>query len=192
MKAISEKGRDYIKTKVDYSLVEQYMKLCDAENGLGKAVAAEVYAHPMWSAFFEGVKGCGPLMAGICLAYLDPYKARHASSFWRYCGLDVVYDEKSGTMRGNGRWHTEVREYQAKDGTKQEKNSLTYNPFVKTKIVEVLVGSFLKAGDNYYSRIYRDFRNRRASAGGLSCCTTSPCLPLLCQDVPAGHVGRLA
>lgn len=121
MKAISEKGRDYIKTKVDYSLVEQYMKLCDAENGLGKAVAAEVYAHPMWSAFFEGVKGCGPLMAGICLAYLDPYKARHASSFWRYCGLDVVYDEKSGTMRGNGRWHTEVREYQAKDGTKQEK-----------------------------------------------------------------------
>lgn len=165
VKAISEKGRDYIKTKVDYSLVEQYMKLCDAESGLGKAVAAEVYAHPMWSAFFEGVKGCGPLMAGICLAYLDPYKARHASSFWRYCGLDVVYDEKSGTMRGNGRWHTEVREYQAKDGTTQEKNSLTYNPFVKTKIVEVLVGSFLKVGDNYYSRIYRDLRNRRASAG---------------------------
>lgn len=165
VKAISDKGGDYIKTKTDYALVEKYLQLKSAEDGMAKVVAAEVQSHPMWAAFFEGVKGCGPIMAAICLSYLDPYKARHASSFWKYCGLDVVWDEDRQEMRGNGRWYTELREYTAKDGTTKERNSLTYNPFVKSKVVEVLVGSFLKAGDNYYSRIYRDYRNRRAQMG---------------------------
>lgn len=163
--AISDKGGEFIKTKVDYTLVEQYMKLKEAEDGLGKVVESEVKQHPMWPAFFENVKGCGPLMSAVCLAYLDPYKARHASSFWRYCGLDVVWDEDKQQMRGNGKWHTEMRTYTNKAGEEAEKKSLTYNPFVKTKLVEVLVGSFLKAGDNHYSRIYRDFRNRRAEIG---------------------------
>lgn len=163
--AISEKGGQYIKTKVDYTLVEQYMKLKDAEDGLSKVVASEVQQHPMWAAFFEGVKGCGPLMSAVCLAYLDPHKARHASSFWKYCGLDVAYDDKRGEMRGTGRWHTVEVEYSDKYGKPSVRNSLTYNPFVKTKLVEVLVSSFLKAGDNHYSRIYRDYRNRRAQMG---------------------------
>ena len=163
--AISEKGGSYIKTKVGYTLVEQYMKLKDAEDGLGKVVASEVHAHPMWAAFFEHIKGCGPLMSAVCLAYLDPYKARHASSFWAYCGLDVKWDEERQEMRGNGKWYTEMRTYINRDGEEAERKSLTYNPFVKTKLVEVMVGSFLKAGDNHYSRIYRDFRNRRSEKG---------------------------
>lgn len=165
IKAISDRGGDYIKTTVDYSLVEQYLQLKSVEDGMGKVVASEVQQHPMWTAFFEGVKGCGPLMAAVCLAYLDPYAAPYVSSFWRYCGLDVVWDEERQEMRGNGRWYTEPRTYINKDGEEAERRSLTYNPFVKTKLVEVLVGSFLKAGDNHYSRIYRDYRNRRASKG---------------------------
>lgn len=163
--AISSRGGEFIKTKVDYTLVEQYMKLKDAEAGLTKVVETEVQQHPMWAAFFENVKGCGPLMSAVCLAYLDPYKARHVSSFWRYCGLDVVWDEDKQQMRGNGKWHTEMRTYTNKAGEEAEKKSLTYNPFVKTKLVEVLVGSFLKAGDNHYSKIYRDWRNRCAQKG---------------------------
>lgn len=166
--AITDRGGDFIKTKVDYSLVEQYIKLKEVEDGLVKVVTAEVQKHPMWPAFFEGVKGCGPMMAAVCLAYLDPYKARHASSFWKYCGLDVAYDEKRGEMRGTGRWHTVEVEYEDKYGKTATRNSLTYNPFVKTKLVEVLVGSFLKAGDNHYSHIYRDYRNRRTQMGDSS------------------------
>jgi hypothetical protein len=32
-------------------------------------------------------------MAAVCIAYLDPYKAKYPSSFYKYCGLDTVQDE---------------------------------------------------------------------------------------------------
>lgn len=181
VRAISNRGGMFIKTKVDYTLVEQYMKLRDAEDGLVGVVAAEVKQHPMWSAFFNNVQGCGPMVAAVCLAYLDPYKARHASSFWKYCGLDVVLDTEKGEMRGNGRWHTEMRPYITKQGEEAEKKSLTFNPFVKTKLVEVFVGSVLKAHGlavaaakkanrpepamSGYAKIYWDYRNRRIQMG---------------------------
>lgn len=153
-------GTEYIRTGLDYTLVEQYMKLVDAEEGLTKAVEKVVKDHPMWDAFFSDVKGCGPLMAAVCLAYLDPYKARHASSFWKYCGLDVVYNEETGLMEGRQKKHTEMREYEAKDGTIKEKKSLTYNPFIKTKLVGVLGSSFLRARGSYYGKVYYDYKNR--------------------------------
>lgn len=38
------------------------------------------------------------------------------------------------------------RQYKAKDGEMKWKKSITFNPFLKTKLVGVLAGSFLKAG----------------------------------------------
>ena len=89
---------DYVKTKVEYALVQSYERLVDAEAGLNRAVTVYVKQHPMWGLFFEGVKGCGPMMAAVCIAYLDPYQARHCSSFWKYCGLDVVTNDKGEPM----------------------------------------------------------------------------------------------
>lgn len=114
----------------------------------------------MWDAFFAGVKGCGPLMSAVCLAYFDPYKARHASSFWRYAGLDVQRDPDKDKMRGVGKWYTEERPYIDKDGKEQMKKSLTYNPFLKTKLVGVLGSAFLRAKDSYYGKVYYDYKNR--------------------------------
>ena len=121
-----EPAPSYIKSKVDYTLVEQYSKLLEAEDGLTKVVESAVKEHPMWDAFFSECKGVGPLMAGVCLAYLDPYKARHASSFWKYAGLDVVRTEED-KMEGRQRRHTELRDYTDKDGNVKQKKSLTYN-----------------------------------------------------------------
>jgi hypothetical protein len=55
----------------------------------------------MWDAFFRDIKGCGTLMSAVCIAYLDPYKARHVSSFYRYAGLDTV---QSVDKQGNRLW----------------------------------------------------------------------------------------
>ena len=42
----------------------------------------------------------------------------------------------------------------------QLKKGITFNPFLKTKLVGVLGSSFLRAGENVYSTIYRDYKNR--------------------------------
>ena len=151
---------DLIKSRIDYELVQQYLRLVEAENAMCKIVEREVKSHPMWDAFFAGVKGCGPLMSAVCIAYFDPYKARHASSFWRYAGLDVQHDPNRDKMRGVGKWYTEDRAYIDKDGKEQTKKSLTYNPFLKTKLVGVLGSAFLRAKDSYYGKVYYDYKNR--------------------------------
>lgn len=158
---------DLIKSRIDYELVQQYLRLVEAENAMCKIVEREVKSHPMWDAFFKDVKGCGPLMSAVCIAYFDPYKARHASSFWRYAGLDVQPTE-SGEMRGVGRWYTEMRPYTDKDGDTKERKSLTYNPFLKTKLVGVLGSAFLRARDSYYGKVYYDYKNRMEQRENLS------------------------
>lgn len=88
-----ESALSYIRNDVDYNLVDSYMKLVQSEEAAIKVLDKFVKQHPMWERFFEPIKGCGTLMSAVCLAYLDPYKARHVSSFFRYCGVDTVQDE---------------------------------------------------------------------------------------------------
>lgn len=83
----------YIQSDIDYRLVDSYMKLLSSEEEATKVLDKYVKAHPLWDAFFKDIKGCGTLMSAVCIAYLDPYKARHVSCFFRYCGLDTVQDE---------------------------------------------------------------------------------------------------
>ena len=42
------------------------------------------------------------------------------------------------------------------------RDSITFNPFLKTKLVGVLAASFLKAGGDY-SKIYNDYKHRLES-----------------------------
>lgn len=48
--------------------------------------------------------------------------------------------------RSKKEWCLVDREYTAKDGTQKTRKSITYNPFLKTKMVGVLASSFLRAG----------------------------------------------
>jgi hypothetical protein len=164
-----------IKNKFDYELVATYDDLLNTEKRMTKLVEVEVKNHPMWDAFFEGVQGCGPLMAAVCLAYFDIDKARHVSSFWRYAGLDVVSicdgEDEEGVpqyhMEGNSKRYTVTREYTDKEGNIKEKKGITYNPVLKTKLCGVLGSSFLKKPGCYYEQIYRDYRARLAQREDL-------------------------
>lgn len=176
-----------IKNKLDYKLVETYISLLDAEESTTKILQKEVEKHPLWDAFFKDVNGCGPLMAAVCIGYLDVNVARHVSSFWKYCGLDtvdVVKDDGTVVNEGRAAKHAKFTEVQYidKDGNTQTKHGLGYNPVVKTKLVGVLGSCLLKAGlrtvkdekgkpvldangnkqqtANGYAKIYLDYLNR--------------------------------
>lgn len=190
----------YISSDLDYNLVKSYMMLIESEDLQVKVLSKEVQKHPMWDKFFKDIKGCGPLMAGVCLAYLDPRKADHVSSFYRYCGLDTVqskdkdgnylykamdgsfrdlvmkvdgtdvhyYDCETGEeyygnvqakMHGRRKGDVEEFEYTDKNGNKSIKKGITYNPIIKTKLMGVLTGCFLKSKGEY-ADIYYDYKNK--------------------------------
>lgn len=176
-KIISSMSEDnlltYVKSYCDYKMAQNYSEMLKAEENALKPIEDQVKRHPMWDAFFKDVKGCGVTMAAICLAYFDPDKARHASSFWKYCGLDVVAD-KDGNPAGHDKKFTVEVEYINKEGKVATKKSLGYNPFLKSKIVEVLGGSIIKQCVHVenkgkknetrtyegYALAYRDYLNR--------------------------------
>lgn len=152
---------NYIKDMATYKFAQLYMNLLQSEADAIKVLAMEVEKHPMWDGFFKDVRGCGPVMAGICLAYFDISKARHCSSVWKYAGLDVVYNGEKDSWEGRGRSHCEEREYIDKDGNAATRRGLTYNPFVKTKLVGVLTSCFIRsAPDDKYNKIRIDYLNR--------------------------------
>lgn len=167
----------HIRSVMDYTLAVNYNQLLQSEEALTAQVKVEVEKHPMWDAFFKDVKGCGPLSAAACLCYFDITKARHASSFWKYAGLDVVVLE-DGTCEGKSRKRTHMvktKYVDRKTGEVSEKDSLGYNPLLKTKLLGVLGPCLLKASlrtqrdedgkpvkrvASGYAQAYLDYMNR--------------------------------
>lgn len=163
------KREGVISSFAEYTLVELYYQLEAAEKVAFKNIEKIIKLHPIWGAFLEGVKGCGPTMAGVIISELDPYAARYPSSFCKYAGLDVVHREdpdNPDNIISVGRSRrkdlmSEV-EYIDREGKTATRLSLGYNPWLKTKLVGVLAPSFLKSQGEYYD-IYFNYKTRLAN-----------------------------
>lgn len=150
-------GDGVIDTYTELCLVAQYVEIDSREQEQSKRIASIIKEYPIWKQFLEGVKGCGPLMTGVLLSEIDIAKARYPSSLWAYAGLDVAHD---GRGRSKKVEHLVEREYVNKDGEVATRVGITFNPFLKTKLLGVLAPGFLKAGENKYSDIYREYKHR--------------------------------
>lgn len=64
------------------------------------------------------------------------------------------------SQHGRKMGDTEMVEYVDANGNRKLKRSITYNPFVKTKLMGVLTGCLIKAKDPVYSKIYYDYKAR--------------------------------
>ena len=150
------KGSGVISSYTELVLVAAYIDLETSEAEHFKRIAKVIETHKLWDAFLKDVKGCGAAMAGVILSEIDISKAKYASSLWKYAGLDVADD---GAGRSRRQEHLVEYDYKAKDGTIKKRKGITFNPFLKTKLVGVLGGCLLKA-NGAYSTIYRDYKNR--------------------------------
>lgn len=157
----------FIKSKEDFLFVEQYVRLLEVEEDYMKIIKKQVHAHPMWAAWFEGICGCGELMTAVILANFNPYRARHASGFVRFAGIDTTMVERDGEMVVEGRCKKKshcrtVEKIDRETGDITEMSTLGYDTFLKSKILGVLGGSFIKIGPdrNKYTKLYYDYKNR--------------------------------
>lgn len=157
-----------ISSYAELTLSAQYFQLLRDEKEQFKRLGDLVSEVPIWIHFLDGVRGVGPAMAGIIISEIDIHKAEYPSSLWAYAGLDVVQvtDENTGEIRGEGRSrraaHLVDLEYTDKDGNLATRKSITYNPWLKTKLMGVLGTLFVKqpASESPYRKAYDDYKFR--------------------------------
>jgi hypothetical protein len=150
-------GDEVISSYTELCLLAQYLELEKAEGQHFRRLGNILKGFPIWTEWLEGVSGVGPAMAGVLISEIDIHKARYPSSLWRYAGLDVARDGKGRSRRAE---HLVDREYVAADGSQATRKSITFNSFLKTKLVGVLGPCFLRAKDGPYKRAYYDYKHR--------------------------------
>ncbi len=151
------KGDEVISNYTELCLITAYIEIEDNECGHFKRLGNVLKEYPVFNLFLNDVKGIGPAMAGIIISEIDITKAKYPSSLWAYAGLDVA---SNGAGRSRKAEHLREYTYTDSEGETKLKKGITFNPFLKTKLIGVLGSSFLRAGDNKYSKIYNDYKNR--------------------------------
>lgn len=155
------KGGPILTTFEEYSLAAQYYDALLSEQQATERLKQAVAAHPIGSIFMSWV-GVGPVLAGMLISEVDITKARHPSSLWKYCGLDVApvnYVEPStgaeevrwearGAKEGHLVWRPYLAKIKGKEGeyNNEMKLSLTYKPDIKRMLLGVGAPCFVKKG----------------------------------------------
>lgn len=151
------KGTPVISTYTELCLVSQYLGIEQQEKQAFNRLDAILRDYRIYTEFLDTVKGIGPAMAGVIVSEFDIHKAKYPSSLWAYAGLDVGRDGRGRSRRAE---HLIDRSYTDKDGKPAVRKSITYNPFIRTKLLGVLASSFLRCGDNPYRTIYLGYKLR--------------------------------
>ena len=155
----SFKGDAVISSYTELCLVAQYLSLEKSESEHFARLGQILRDYPIYNDFLEPIRGIGPAIAGVVISEIDITRARYVSSLWKYAGLDVAPD---GRGRSRKKEHLVVVEYTNKSGEAAERVGITFNPFLKTKLVGVLGSSFIKqpAERCPYRGIYNNYKHR--------------------------------
>ncbi len=149
-------GCELISELAEVSMIGYYDKMCMAEDESTNMLKKIIKSEDLWKNWLENVKGIGPMMAGVLFSEIDIYKATYSSSLWKLAGVDVAQD---GAGRSRREEHLIDVAYINKKGEDAIRKSITFNPFLKTKLLGVLAPSFLKCKGKY-SEIYYEYKNR--------------------------------
>ncbi len=148
-----------IESYAEHLLVKDYFALLESETLLFTTIEVMLGDFPIYTEYLKHVHGVGPAMAGIIVSEINIHEARYASSLWAYAGLDLGPD---GRGRGRFKEHLVKRTYIDKDGKEKERDSITFNPLLKTKLLGVLGSSFIKQKPEKckYRVIYDNYKHR--------------------------------
>lgn len=155
----SFKGDEVISSYTELVLVDQYLSLEEQEAKQFSRLKNVLKDFSVYNEFLVNVHGVGPAMAGVIVSEINIHAAEYPSSLWKYAGLDVASD---GAGRSRRKEHLVESTYLDKDKKEQTKMGITFNPFLKTKLVGVLGSSFIKQSPDkcVYRKIYDDYKHR--------------------------------
>lgn len=153
----SFKASGLIDSYTELCLIGQYVELENNEKEQFKRLAKMLELYPIWTRYLEQVDGVGPALASVIISEIDIHKATYPTSLWRLAGLDVGWDNRGRSRRSE---HLIEVGYINADGEQKTKKAITFKPFLKTKLMGVLSGSLLKAGNEQFVPLYRDYKNR--------------------------------
>lgn len=150
-------GDEVISNYTELCLIRSYIALEKEEKIHFDYLKQVLGEYKIYTDFLKGVNGVGPAMAGVIIAEIDITKAKYPSSLWKYAGLDVAPDGKG---RSRKKEHLVDSEYTDKEGEIKMKKGISFNPFLKTKLMGVLAASFLKVAESPYKVAYYEYKAR--------------------------------
>ncbi len=100
----------------------------------------------MWT-WLEKQRGIGPTMAGVLLSEIDIRRCGTVSALWKFCGLDVQGGSAPRRTKGQ---------------------KLTYNSWLRTKVVGVAADCMIKAGSDWREH-YDNYKLRKQSMSLETC-----------------------
>ncbi len=159
-------GDELISTFTELTLVDQYIRLESQETLQFRQMESTLKNIPIYTFYLSNQRGIGPALAGVLISTLDPHKARHVSSFWKYSGLDVGSDGRGRSRRAE---HLVERSYVDKNGKDATRMGVTYNPWLKTKLF-TLAGSFMRSASPW-REVYDGYKHRIISDPAREKCT---------------------
>lgn len=151
-------GDEVISDYTEFALVEQYLDLERDEQRHFKRLEISLRNIPIYKEFLKKQVGIGPAMAGVIISEFNIHAAPYVSSLWRYAGLDVAIDG-DGLGRSKRKEHLVTRSYKNAKGEEAERMSVTYNPWLKTKLMGVLATSFMRSNSPWLEH-YKNYRHR--------------------------------
>lgn len=169
MRRLDLTGDPLITTLTEFALVDQYVSLERQESRQFRQLAQALEPFPIWTGYMQQVRGVGPAMAAVIIAYLDPHRARHVSGFWMIAGLDVAAD---GAARSRRPEHLREYRYRSKSGQMKTRVGITFEAMLKTKLVGVLGPSFLRSKSEW-RREYDGYKHRIMSDPNRQKCTVN-------------------
>jgi hypothetical protein len=150
------KGDGLISTYTEACLIAEYLALEKSEGSQFRRLQGALDEFPIYQKFLTGVRGCGPAMSAVLISEIDIGKATYPSSLWKFAGLDVA----EGTGRSRRKEHLRTVKYTDKNGREASKLGISFNPFLKTKLVGVLGPCLIKAKSDPYAQIYANYKHR--------------------------------
>ena len=146
----------------DYATIEPVKEASqNIEKMLSKEIEKIVKEQPIWNAFLDGVKGCGPLMSAVILSEIDIEKATTVSKIWQYCGLNP------GLVRGKKRIQKSGQKFEIVEtdtmvhGDRKTPGFVApYNSWLRTKLCGVLADCMIKSQSSYALNYYYPYKNR--------------------------------
>ena len=163
--ALTKDQRGVFDSVTEFIMLDQYRKILACENKILVEIEKLLQTFPIWTDYLSRIHGMGPTIGSVIVSTIDIHKSPTSSSLFRFAGLDVVVSENDeGDLIGKGRGkfkdHLVKRTYTNRDGKEAERDSITFNPTLKTKLVGVMADCFVKLNTPIYRDDYDNYKFR--------------------------------